>query len=282
MPEFFIALGIAATIFVLAIIFFLSLKGTLTVCFDGEFSLSFKVFCINIRLLPIKEKGKRYRKSMSRREARKIRRAVEQSKERKRALKEKILNFFKKEEKKPPVQKTQKKEPPAKKESAPDIPVRLLARETIDLVAAFTEIVGLLVKRFAHHLKIKITRLKIKIATGDPAITAVTYGSVTSIISVLLPILDDVENLGLPKERDLDITTDFLSDTTEVDLKVSFSIRIWHFIDIGLRAWIGGLSKYVNRKGGIDKTFEQISELIEAFSPQKEENTEKNEINNKK
>ena len=281
MPEFFTALGIAATIFILAIIFFLSLKGTLTVCFDGEFSLSFKVLCFNIKLLPIKEKKKRYRKSMSRRKARKIRRAVEQSKERKRALKEKILSLFKKEGKESSEQKVQVKETLEKKEEAPKIPVKLLARETIDLVAAFTEIVGLLVKRFAHHLKIKILRLKRKIATGDPAITAVTYGSVTSIISVLLPILDDVENLKLPRKRELDITADFLSDTTEVDLKVSFSIRVWHFADITLRSLIGGLSKYVNRKGGIDNTFRQISELIEGFTPPKEDSAQKHEIDNK-
>ena len=140
------------------------------------------------------------------------------------------------------------------------------------MLSVFTEIIAILTKRFTHHLRIKIAKFKIKIASPDASVTAVTYGAATGILNVLLPILRDVENLGLPKEEEFDISADFVSDTTEIDMKVSFSLRTWHVADIALRSLFGGLSKYLKRKGGIDKAFGEISELISAFSSKKEEN----------
>ena len=273
MPEFFTVLGIIIATLVLSVVFALSLRGTLTVAYDGEFYLSFRLFIFNLRFLPIKERKKHYSRYMSRRKAKKIREEMARKEERKRAIKE---LFFGKKEKKPDEEekKPVEEKKPEEKNVSFKFPVKLVAREIIDILSAFTEIVAIIVRRFAHHLKVKIVRFKVKIATEDPALTAVTYGAATGIINVLLPILEDVDNLGLPKEKNLDISTDFLSDTPEIDMKVSFSIRTWHIADIFLRTAIGGLSKYVDRKGGIDKTFENISRLVEAFTPKKEEQQE--------
>lgn len=284
MPDFFTVLGIIIAVFALSVVFVLSLRGTLTVAYDGEFYLSFRILFLNLRFLPIRERKKRYSRYMSRRQAKKIREEMARKEERKRAIKE--LLFGKKEKK--PEEGENKSEDEKKSEEknvSPKFPIKLVAREIIDILSAFTEIVAIIVKRFAHHLKVKIVRFKVKIATEDPALTAVTYGAATGIINVLLPILEDVDNLGLPKEKNLDVSTDFLSDTPEIDMKVSFSIRTWHIADIFLRTAIGGISKYVDRKGGIDKTLENISRLVGAFTPRKEapqkaQNTENREKNN--
>ena len=284
MPDFFTVLGIIIAVFALSVVLVLSLRGTLTVAYDGEFYLSFRILFLNLRFLPIRERKKRYSRYMSRRQAKKIREEMARKEERKRAIKE--LLFGKKEKK--PEEEEKKSEDEKKSEEknvSPKFPIKLVAREIIDILSAFTEIVAIIVKRFAHHLKVKIVRFKVKIATEDPALTAVTYGAATGIINVLLPILEDVDNLGLPKEKNLDVSTDFLSDTPEIDMKVSFSIRTWHIADIFLRTAIGGISKYVDRKGGIDKTLENISRLVEAFTPRKEapqksQNTENQEKNN--
>lgn len=284
MPDFFTVLGIIIAVFALSVVFVLSLRGTLTVAYDGEFYLSFRILFLNLRFLPIRERKKRYSRYMSRRQAKKIREEMARKEERKRAIKELL---FGKKEKKPEEEEKKPEEEKRSEEKnvSPKFPIKLVARELIDILSAFTEIVAIIVKRFAHHLKVKIVRFKVKIATEDPALTAVTYGAATGIINVLLPILEDVDNLGLPKEKNLDVSTDFLSDTPEIDMKVSFSIRTWHIADIFLRTAIGGISKYVDRKGGIDKTLENISRLVEAFTPRKEapqkaQNTENQEKNN--
>lgn len=261
MPEFFIALGIILAIAVLFALFILSLKGTLTVAYNGEFSISFRVLFFKISF-PAKKKQKHYRKTMSRRKARRIRKAVERKPDLWGRIKEML--FGKKEEKKP----TAEKKPQKKAETAaPDISAGTVATEVIDILSAFTEIIGVLVKRFTHHLRIRIARFKIKIATEDPAVTAVTYGAASQIINVLLPILGQVEHLGLPKEKHFELTYDFISTAPEIDLKVSFSLRVLHVADIAIRSLIGGISKYVGRKGGIDKTFEHIGKLIDQLSP---------------
>ena len=284
MPDFFTVLGIIIAVFALSVVLVLSLRGTLTVAYDGEFYLSFRILFLNLRFLPIRERKKRYSRYMSRRQAKKIREEMARKEERKRAIKELL---FGKKEKKPEEEEKKPEEEKRSEEKnvSPKFPVKLVARELIDILSAFTEIVAIIVKRFAHHLKVRIVRFKVKIATEDPALTAVTYGAATGIINVLLPILEDVDNLGLPKEKNLDVSTDFLSDTPEIDMKVSFSIRTWHIADIFLRTAIGGISKYVDRKGGIDKTLENISRLVEAFTPRKEDpqksqNTENQEKNN--
>ena len=266
MPELLYVLGAVIAFIALTVILILSLRGTLTVGYNGELFLRFKVLFFNLKLLPVKEKKKSYRRSMSRSKAKKIRRLVAKKEERKRAFKEKL--FGKKKEEKVSEEKPADKE--VKETDKPEIPVRLIAREAIDLLSAFTEIIAIVTRRFTKHLRIKVSRLKVRIATPDPSVTAVTYGACTGIINVLLPILRDVDNLGLPREECFDISADFVSDTPDIDMKVSFSLRVWHIADILLHSLFGGLSKYVKRKGGIDRAFDNISEIIKAFSSKHE------------
>ena len=271
MPELLYALGILAGFIILSVILLLTLRGTLTIGYDGEFFLFFKILFFNIKLLPVKEKQKKYRKTMSRRKAQKIRHSIEKKKERKR----KIINmiFGKKES---AETQTEEKPQDTTQESAEsgtvqlNFPVKLIAREIIDILSAYTEMIAIIMRRFTHHLRIRVARFKIKIATPDPSVTALTYGAATGILNVLLPVLRDVDNLGLPREESFDISTDFLSDTPEIDIKVSFSLRVWHIADVLIRPIFGGLSKYVDRKGGIDNTIESAVKLVSAFFPKKE------------
>lgn len=272
----FTAVGIILAIALLSVIALLSLRGRLTVAYDGEFSISFGVLFFNLRLLPVRERKKRYRRSMSRSRARRIRKSVQKREERRKAFRERL---FGKKEQKQTKQGTGDKSN-EEKTASPDIPISLVARETIDILSVFTEVIAIIVKRFTHHLKIKIARFKIRIATEDPAITAVTYGAATGILNVLLPILSTVDNLKLPKERQFDVSTDFVATVPEIDMKVTFYLRTWHMADILIRTLFGGISKYVSRKGGIDKTFAHIADVISRLSP-KDEGENKKE-NNKK
>lgn len=274
MTEFLIAVGIAVAVIAAVILFVLSLRGTLTIGYRGEFFLYFRVLFIKIKLFPLKKRKKRYRRSMSRFEARQIRKAARRKAEKRRARREAAQKKKPEPEQKPKEQK---------KVKLGDIPVGMIAREIIDILSVFTEVTAIVVKRFTHHLRIKVARLKVRIATEDPAVTAVTYGAASQIINVLLPILSEVKNFDLPRRREFDISADFTSTAPDIDVEVSFSLRTWHIADVGLRAVFGAIGKYVGRKGGAQNTIEHIGKLIGSLTPSEEKDgTDAEEPKNKK
>ena len=256
MPPLLKAAAIVIGTVALLIIFILSLRGTLTIAYDGEFSLFFRVLFFNIKLLPWKKRKKRYRKTMSARKAKRIRLKARRKAERRRLRK-----------KKPIPEEPKEPQEPKEKGELPKIPIRPIARELIDIMATATEAVAIVVKRFTHHLRIKVARFKVTVATNDPAVTAVTYGAASQIINVLLPILSTVKNFKLPPKEQFGVAVDFTKETPDIDIKLSFSLRVWHIADIWLRGAFGALSKYVDRKGGVDKTFKSLAELFGSFMP---------------
>lgn len=271
MPEFFTVLGIIVAAIAALALFVLSLRGTLTIAYDGEFSLYFRVLFFNIRLFPFKKRKKHYRKHMSAFEAEQIRKAARRKAEKRRKAKKK------QPVQKEPEQKTEKKDRGQKQ----SIPVGLIAREIIDILSVFTEVTAIIVKRFTHHLRVKVARFNVRIATEDPAVTAVTYGAASQIINVLIPILSTVDNFTLPKRKYFDISADFTSTVPEIDIKLAFSLRAWHMADIGIRAALGAISKYVGRKGGVDNTFKHIVKLFKSIIPPEESPANTTEENKK-
>ena len=131
-------------------------------------------------------------------------------------------------------------------------------------------------------MRIKVARFKIKIATEDAALTAVTYGAVSQIINVLLPILSTVKNFDLPKRKNFDISADFTTTTPEIDVKVSFSLRVWHFADIGIRSLWGGIGKLFSRRKNakypIPFINKSIAEILDSFSKKEEPEKEEKEV----
>lgn len=81
------------------------------------------------------------------------------------------------------------------------------------------------------------------IGTGDAASTALTYGAVTQAINVIFPLLDNIGTLSLPDAKKIDIRADFTSEESEIDIKISFSLRVWHLFHVAFAA-LGELIKY--------------------------------------
>lgn len=205
---------------VLFFVFLFSLKATITVGYSDEVTLTVRVLFLKIKILPKKEKKKGPR-SMSAAKAKKIRRKL--------AKKEKIKKEKKKQK---AIQKQQK--PPKPKKSVSEI---------LDLISMVRKVVAAVVKHFFKHLRVDVARLKIKIATGDAATTAVAYGAVTQAVNVLFPLLEPIKNFGLPETTELDIQPDFLSESSEMDLLISFSLRVWHVFDVAFSA-LGAFLKH--------------------------------------
>ena len=104
------------------------------------------------------------------------------------------------------------------------------ASNVIDTVKTICVIVKALLANFSRYLKIKIAKIHIKLATGDAARTAIAYGALTQSINVLFPLLEDINNFYLPKNRDIDISPDFLSEKSEVDIRLVFTLRVWQIV----------------------------------------------------
>lgn len=212
---------------VLFFVFLLSLRATVIVRYREEPSICLRVLFFKIPLLPAKKKKGSF--SMGRRKAEKIKQKLKAKK------KKKAENAREKKK-----AKAEKKEAPKKSMS-----------EILDFLRLITALISVAVKKFCKHIRIHVKRFRMTVATSDAATTAVAYGAVTGLFSVLLPAMESVKQVSFPKNGKLDIQTDFLGDTPTFDLELSVSLRVWHVFDIAfglLGTWIRKKVKELARR----------------------------------
>lgn len=215
-------------IIVLFFAFLLSLKATVTIAYCGEVELSVRVLFFKIKILPARKK--KYPQSMSAKKARRIKEKREK-KAAKKLAKKKAKKEQKEEEKRAVASGKVKKE-------------RKTAGEILDIISLVAELIRAVIGKFFGHLRIKLARIRLKIATGDAAATAVAYGAVTQAINVLFPLIDQIKTVRTPQNRDIDISADFCSDESEIDIEISFALRVWHLFHVAFAA-LGKLIKYI-------------------------------------
>ena len=201
-------------IIVLFFAFILSLKATITIAYSDEVALTVKVLFIKIKILPSKDKAAGPQ-SMSVKKARKIKEKLAAKKKKKQAAK---------------VEKAKAKEEKKKAKKKKSL------GEILEMISLIKDLAFKVIKKFFKHLRIDIARIKIHVAMGDAANTAVAYGAITAAVSLLFPVLEKVKNFSLPDADEIDIRADFLSDSIEADVMLSFSIRVWHIFDIAFGA----------------------------------------------
>ena len=201
---------------ILFLAFILSLKGKLTVAYSDELSLTLKVLFVKIKILPKKDRRKKVR-PMSKRAAQKIERKLAKKK-----ANQEEKKLHKKQQK-----DAEKKE--GKKKSLSDI---------LDVIELVTKIARAALGAFWGHLKIDVTRFKIKVATDNAAATAIAYGAVSGAANCLFEFLENEKKVKGLNRADTDISCDFLADTPEADIDISFSLRVWHILHIGIASLI--------------------------------------------
>ena len=226
-------IGIIFLSLILLIAFLLSLRGTLNIKYNGELFISLRVLFVKIRLYPKKDK-KRRRQSMSANEAKRIRKTA-----RKRALKEKERELERKREK--AIAKAKKKEEQKKKSVSEKI------SDGVETVKLISDIATGAVKRFTKRIRVRITRLKIKVASSEASKTAIAYGAIVETVNTLLPVMTESKSFKMPPREDLDVVADFTSQTPEFDIDISLSLRVWHILDIALAAIIKALPRLRKR-----------------------------------
>ncbi len=213
---------------VLFFVFLLSLKATVTIMYSGEVRLFVKVLCFKINILPAKEKKRK--QSLSAKQAAKIR-LKRTKKEKKKKEKKKQKNQAKLEKKQAIEEGTVQKK-------------KMSPGEILDLISLVVNLLKKVIGKFFGHLRIKVARIRLVIATGDAATTAITYGAVTQGINVIFPLLEGIKNFKLNRNADIYVATDFASEEMQIDICVSLSLRVWHLFHVVFAAAGEGI-KYV-------------------------------------
>ena len=226
-------------------IFLLSIKVKIIISYSDEIALTVRILGLKIKILPAKSKKGPH--SMSEKKAAKIKKKLRAKKLKKNEAARK--KAAKKEEEK--QNKTQKP-----KKTLPEI------LYIIDLVRTLAAKV---IKTFFKHLRIDIAKLKIVVATGDAATTAIAYGAITQAINLLFPILEEIKNFSLPKDTDIDVSVDYLSEGITADIRLGFALRVWHVFAVAFGA-----------------LFKLIGYLIKNPRPQKKNSSENHKVSTKK
>lgn len=220
------------------------IKASVTIAYSDELSLWIKVSFIKIKILPSSKK-KAKMGGMSAKQAEKIKRKLRAKIEKKR---------LQDEEKK--RQKEEKKKSQEKKDIG----------EIISNVKMLSSIAVVVIRRFFGHLRIKVARIKIIVATGDAANTAVAYGAITQSLNILLPLLEKVKNFESLDKTDISISSDFTAETPTVDIQLTFSIRVWQLFNIAFAA----LARFIKHK--LAEPQKSTDGHIQSKPPQKEKN----------
>ncbi|MBQ8005567.1 MAG: DUF2953 domain-containing protein, partial [Clostridia bacterium] len=111
-------------------------------------------------------------------------------------------------------------------------------QETIGFIAS---LVKYLLKRFFGYLRIDVTKINISVGSEDAAKTAIMYGIINQTLALLLDILGSVTNVKRDYKSDIAVSADFTSEKIKSDIKIAFSLKIYHALFIA----IGAIFRYI-------------------------------------
>lgn len=118
------------------------------------------------------------------------------------------------------AQKKQKKKPAPTPQKSPK------KRTVAQKIRRVRAICAVLLRHTKKRLVLRTARLHIRVATGDPAGTAIAFGAVSQGVSYLLAALDEITRLKT-SPGDVSVEPDFLAERSTMDVKLVFSIRVW-------------------------------------------------------
>ena len=110
-----------------------------------------------------------------------------------------------------------------KKYNADDIPFYL------ELIKGFIEKTYDSAKR---GLTVSVERIRISVATEDPAKTAIAYGIISQACAYLFEFINSLINIKYKRRAEVVITTDFSSTQTTYDVKIALSWRLYRALAI--------------------------------------------------
>ncbi len=116
-----------------------------------------------------------------------------------------------------------------------------------DRLSLYLSLVTSLYERFFHHFRMDVSRLRIMVATGDAAETAILTGAVSGLVACTAEILSEHTNLRRTYRADIAVIPDFLSERSRVDCRIVFSLRLYQIVDLGIRFAYHFLTKHLKK-----------------------------------
>ncbi len=141
----------------------------------------------------------------------------------------------KKKPKKAKKKKKEIKEDKEETEEAGEKKKEKMPREAIfELISAVKEILP----KFFGKVHFKFARLRVKVATGDPASTALACGGAKIGASLLFETVDNLAVLDRGSTKDVAIEPDFVSGETQIDALLRFRVRVFYILKYGIKLLI--------------------------------------------
>ncbi len=142
-----------------------------------------------------------------------------------------------------------KKEKQKKKQTSKESPQKEKApkKGILEKLDFLRELLTALLEKTLGHLRIRTARIRIRVATGDAASTAVLFGAVNGGVALLLETLDAFGKLKVTRRDKIEVIPDYLATETAVDIRLLFSLRVWQILDILLKAFLAYI-KIKNKK----------------------------------
>lgn len=179
------------------------------VIWDGGLTVSLEFLCFKYQLYPAKPKKIRLRDYSPR--------AIERRK--------------RKEAKKASKKAAKKKKKPSAKQAKPQ---KREIKDVMALVRQFTRLAKLFIGKFGAILRIDISALRFKVATGDASKTGVTYGVVVQGVAYATAFIEDNVEVRYHGGEPVLVAADFCGETFDADIDVTFSMRIGRLLAAGI------------------------------------------------
>ena len=117
----------------------------------------------------------------------------------------------------------------------------------VDKLNTIRDILSILSESFHKHLHVKLSKIYVRVATGEAAKTAILYGAISTAVACIIAVIDDITNLKPIKDSSVSVEPDFLSEKTKIKLNISLYMSIAGIISVLMSSFI----KYYSLK---DKT----------------------------
>ncbi len=104
-------------------------------------------------------------------------------------------------------------------------------------------------KKFGKHLRLRATRIIIRVGSDDAAKTAMLFGAVNQGVAAILEILDQAGKWRGLKRAQVSVQPDFCATATTADIEISLSLSVGQLASIALGTlWLAFKARLGNKK----------------------------------
>ena len=114
-------------------------------------------------------------------------------------------------------------------------------KEPTNILAFLRRFLRIVLEKTLGYLCVRVKYLRVRVATGDPASTAILFGAVNSAVIYLLEVLDRFGKFDGKKSAELSVKPDFTAKETTVEVYLVLSLRLWQILAILFRTFLSHL-----------------------------------------